>query len=470
MRRNSARYSRSKAWAFLSIATLCTALACSNLLDVKAPDAINTSSLEVPASAQLLVFSAIGDFDCAYGSYIVASGLMSDELTETTLTSARWTYDRRAIDPNETLYSTDGCDPSVSSGIGTYTPISTARFTADHALGLLEGWTDDQVPNRQFLMAQAAAYAGYSRILLGEGFCTAAIAGGPALTSDQIFALAAAKFDTAVAAAQAAGDDSTLNLALVGRARAELDEGNTASAIADASLVPNGFKYYATYDAATGRRSNRVYTENNANNTSAVTPEYFGLNDPRVSVTDQDQTASDRHTELLTQNKYADGSAPILIASYVEAQLIIAEATGGSAAINILNTLRATVSLPPLASSSDPAVVKADIASERARWLFLQGTHLFDVRRLSLPLVPAAGSSYSRVYHKGGDYGTENCMPIPAVETNNNPNGEAQSAPPRFASVPSSIHSDDWCGTRRFFQTLTPALFDITVGDLISEF
>ena len=422
MQRYSARHSRTKAWAFLSIATLCTALACSNLLDVKAPDAINTSSLEQPASAQLLVFSAIGDFDCAYGSYVVASGLMSDELTETTLTAARWSYDRRDIDPNEALYSTDGCDPSVSGGIGTYTPISTARFTADHALGLLEGWSDEQVPNRQYLIAQAATYSGYSRILLGEGFCTAAIAGGPAMTSTEIFQTAVAKFDTAVTAAQAAENDSTLNLALVGRARAKLDAGDAAGALADATLVPDGFTYYATYDAATGRRSNRVYTENNAGTTVSVTPEYQGLNDPRVSVTDQDETASDRHTELWTQNKYADGSASILIASYVEAQLIAAEATGGSAAIGILNSLRSRVSLPGLTVSSDPAVVKADIASERARWLFLQGTHFYDVRRLSLPLIPAAGGSYSRVYHKGGNYGSETCMPIPAVETNNNPN------------------------------------------------
>jgi hypothetical protein len=417
MQRHSARIARSKAWAFLSIATLCTALACSNLLDVKAPDAINTSSLEVPASAQLLVFSSIGDFDCAYSSYVVASGLMSGELIETTLTAARWSYDRRDIDPNEALYSTNDC-----KNLGTYTPISTARFTADHALTLLEGWSDTSVANRSFLIAQAAAYAGYSRVLLGEGFCTAAIAGGPALTSAQIFELAKGKFDTAVTAAQAAGNDSTLHLALVGRARAELDAGDFASAITDASQIPPGFVYYATYDAGTDQRTNHVYTENNANHTVSVAFEYDSLSDPRVSVTDQHDSASDRHTELWTQNKYNSGSASIPIASYVEAQLIVAEATGGSAAIGILNALRATVSLPALASSSDPAVVKADIASERARWLFLQGTHLYDVRRLSLPLIPASGDSYSRVYHKGGNYGSETCMPIPAVETNNNPN------------------------------------------------
>ncbi|MBK5187337.1 MAG: hypothetical protein JJD97_03780 [Gemmatimonadaceae bacterium] len=421
MQRHSARPARTKAWTFLAIATLCTALACSNLLDVKAPDAISTSSLEDPVNAPLLVQSLIGDFDCAYGSYIVASGLMSGEFQETTLTAARWSYDRRDIDPNETAYSTNGC-----TSLGTYTPIQTARFTADHALKLLEGWTDDQVPHRTNLIAHAATFGGYDRILLGEGFCSAAIDLGPQLSSNDIFNLAIQKFDTAVTAAQTdptnpIGDGDILNLAILGRARAELDAGNNAAAAADAALIPSGFVYYATYDAATDYRTNRVFAENNGH-TVTVAPPYRNTGDPRVPVTDAGRLAADEQTALFLQGKYADGSAPIVVGSYTEAQLILAEATGGSAAISILNSLRASDGLSPLASSGDPAVVTADIAQERARWLWLQGTHLYDVRRLGLPLVPASGLPYSITYSKGGTYGTETCMPIPAVETNNNPN------------------------------------------------
>ncbi|HMI57240.1 MAG TPA: hypothetical protein VK511_04285, partial [Gemmatimonadaceae bacterium] len=185
MHRTLARPARRTAWLFLSIAAICTAAACSNLLDVRAPDAIDAKSLEDPVNADLLVNSSIGDFDCAFGSYVVASGLMSGELLESTLTASRWSQDRRDIDPNETAYSTNDCED-----LGTYTPIQTARYTADHALGLLEGWTDAQVADRTILIAQAAAYGGYARILLGEGYCTAAIQGGPQLTSNQIFALA----------------------------------------------------------------------------------------------------------------------------------------------------------------------------------------------------------------------------------------------------------------------------------------
>ncbi|HXV16907.1 MAG TPA: hypothetical protein VD758_09015, partial [Gemmatimonadaceae bacterium] len=93
------------------------------------------------------------------------------------------------------------------------------------------------------------------------------------------------------------------------------------------------------------------------------------------------------------QTKYASSSSPIPIASYTEAQLILAEAQGSQT-----------------------------VAADRARVLFLEGQHLYDVRRLNLPLIPAAGIPYSTVYLKGGNYGTERCFPLPDVERLNNPN------------------------------------------------
>ena len=413
MQKRPARIARSKAWAFLSIATVCTALACSNLLDVKAPDAIGTSTLEIPENATLLVNSAIGDLYCAFGSYVVATGLMSGELQETTLTASRWSYDRRDVGSNETAYSTNDCQ-----SLGTYTPLSISRFTSDHVFNLLQGWTDEQVAGRSDLIAKSAVFGGYSRVFLGEAFCAAAIDGGPQLSSNDLFALAVGKFDTAITSAEAAGDDDIKNLALVGRARAELDAGDNSSAAADAALVPAGFVYAATYDAGTSYQSNRVYSENNGGHGVTVAPAYRGTGDPRLPYTDQHRNAADEQTPLFTQDKYESAGDPITLGSYTEAQLILAEATGGSGAITILNTLRASASLAPLASSSDAAVIKADIAQERARWLWLQGTHLYDVRRLELPLVPAVGNAYTAEYTKGGVYGSETCLPIPDVETN----------------------------------------------------
>ncbi len=80
MQTRTARTARTRAWAFLSIAMIFVAAACSSLLDVKSPDAIDPALLDNPANASLLVNSSIGDFFCSYGSYVVASGLMSGEL------------------------------------------------------------------------------------------------------------------------------------------------------------------------------------------------------------------------------------------------------------------------------------------------------------------------------------------------------------------------------------------------------
>src|SRR5947209_6825122 len=95
--------------------------------------------------------------------------------------------------------------------------------------------------SRVKLIGQAAAYAGYSLVLLGEGMCSAAINVGPELTPAQLFAEAKIRFDSAVVAATAANDPPTLNLALLGRARNALDLGDAAGAGVDAAKIPATF-------------------------------------------------------------------------------------------------------------------------------------------------------------------------------------------------------------------------------------
>jgi hypothetical protein len=413
-----------------------SAVAC-NLLDqgltVTAPDKVETSSLEQPEQAGLLVTSAVGDFECAFGSFVVAGGLMSGELLETTSTSARWSYDRRNIDPSESLYSQGSC-----SGLGVYSPVQTARFTADHALKLLQGWTDAQVPDRSDLIATAAAYGAYSRVLLGEAFCSAAIDGGPELSSMDIFKAAEDQFGVAIEAATAANDADILNMALVGRARARLDQGDLAGAAADAAKVPPDFVINASADDRASRRQNRVFDQNNGLAVS-IAPVYRALTisdgnggaavpDTRVTIvpflddSGHIKKGSDHKSDIYLQTKYADASSPIPIASGTEAQLILAEAQGGTQARDIINGLRADAGLPAYTGPVDEAAIAALIAQARARELFLEGQHLYDSRRLDLPLVPAPGAVYSVVYKKGGNYGDERCMPLPDVERLNNPN------------------------------------------------
>lgn len=399
----------------LTLLGACNAL--DNALAVDTPSRLPATALDDPANASLLVNSAVGDFDCALGAFIVVGGLMTDELEDGTPTASRWSYDRRVISPSESHYSTFGCED-----IGAYTPISTARFVADDATRRLEGWTDEQVPNRRQSIAKTTAYAGYSLVLLGEAFCSAAVDEGPELTSAQIFALAEERFTKALAAAQASGAADLVNLAYAGRARARLDQGKLAEAAADARLVPANFVYTADYDETSGRRNNRVYSQNNRGRSVTVAPAfrnltYAGKADPRVAVTNTGEKASDQKTPLFLQTKYAGLAASLPIARGTEARLIIAEAVGGAEAVGIINALHAAAGLAPFAGGTE-AQIQAQVRQERARELFLEGQHLFDARRFELPFDPPVGTPYTN----GGSYGSDRCMPLPDVERLNNPN------------------------------------------------
>jgi starch-binding outer membrane protein, SusD/RagB family len=414
-------------------AALVAAAACSDTLKVASPSRIDANTLEQPTNAKLLVTGAISDFECAFGAYIVAGGLIGDELMDATQTADRYPYEQRTITSASTRYSTGSC-----TAIGTYSPLQTARVSADNIRRLLEGWTDAQVANRQLLLAQAAAYEGYSQLLLGEGFCGVVfshfnadktISYGSPITPAQAFDSAITQFTEAINAAQTAGVDSVRFLALVGRARAKLDKGDLAGARADAVLVPANFVYYATASTVSSRRNNRVWADNGLggggaiNSGSSVGPLYRNLNDPRVPVTNTGKTAGGTGIPIWVETKYTTAASPIRLATGDEAQLIIAEADIKSNAANtvsIVDAFRAKSggSETPYAGATDSTSLIDAIITERRRSLFLESQHLGDFIRYNLPFNPAPGTTF----YGGGQYGSARCMPLPDVEIASNPN------------------------------------------------
>jgi starch-binding outer membrane protein, SusD/RagB family len=390
-------------------------------LSVQAPEQIPASDMEDPGRASLLVSGALADFDCAFGSYVVVSGLMTDELIDAQALNNRWPYDRRNLTPTDIRYGTFSCQE-----LGVYVPISTARFTTDNALRQLESWSDAQVANRTTLIATMAAYAGYSHILLGEGFCSAAIDMSPELPRAEVLRRAEERFTRAMAAAQTAGNDSLLNLARVGRARARLGLGNHAGAAEDARLVPLEFRVLVPGSNTTTRQQNRVFVQNRLSNLVSVGPEFRGLTfagvpDPRVRVESLGRVGADGSTPMWGTAKYTSEASPIRLASGVEAQLILAEAElqagNHQQTVAIINRLHQRAGIPAFAST-DPAAIRSQLLEERRRELFLESHRLFDVHRHQIQLQPAAGSPYV----KGGLYGNTTCLPLPNVERLNNPN------------------------------------------------
>jgi hypothetical protein len=103
---------------------------------------------------------------------------------------------------------------------------------------------------------------------------------------------------------------------------------------------------------------------------------------------------------------------------------MIAEAQGGQTAVDVINTLRATVgTLPwvtglhnlPQFSSTDPAVIEATLHEERRRELWLHGTRLGDMLRWGEPFQQGND-------HRGRAFFDNTCMPLPDLERFGNPN------------------------------------------------
>lgn len=405
-------------------------------LSVQSPSRIPAAPLETPANAALLVNGAISDFECAFGSWVVVGGLIGEELEDYTQTAARWPYDRRDVQPNQTLYATSACD-----GIGIYTPLQTARVSANNVGRLLQGWTDAEITpgsNRQLLIATAQAYEAWSTLFLAEGFCTTVLSTvdgtqfnyGEEISRADALKAAEASFTSAIGTAQSLGATgaSILNMAYVGRARARMDQGDLAGARADAALVPANFVFNATASAISGRRNNRVYNESNALGVaSSVGARYRTMNDPRVPVQNLNRPNA-FGVQAWAQLKYKTSADPIPLATGDEAQLIIAEADIASNPTNtiaIINTFRAKGNEAPYTGPIDATSLKNEVIDQRRRSLFLTGTHFGDIMRYQLTLTPATGAPFPAT--TGATYGSQTCadgkigMPLPDAERLNNP-------------------------------------------------
>lgn len=409
----------------VALAGLGLGMAGCGLLDVQTQTQITESALQDPSNAELIVNGAVSDFECALGAYAVGMGLLADEFESAGGAALFFDWDRRTQEASSGTYAVGNCLASQVS-LGTYRPVSTARYTADNALALLNGWTDAQVPNRRRLIALAQAYGGYSRILLAEGFCSVAIDGGPELTSAAVLGQAEAKFTDAIASATASGEADLVKMATVGRARARIDLGTAATAGQDAAGIPVSFVWNANYNASAFRSQNQVNNMHFRTNGMIVSAAFRnltfdGVADPRPKVADAGRPSADPLRRLWLTSKYPAQDSPIALATGVEAQLILAEAQGGAAAVAIINALHTRVGLPATFASTNPVQIKNQIIDERRREFFADGHRSYDILRYNLPLDPPAGT----VHPQGGNYGDQRCLPLPDIERNNNPNFSA---------------------------------------------
>lgn len=423
---------RKARWATI-LAIAVVPMACDTLrdpLEVEPASRIPAALLETPGNALILSVGAIGDFECAFNAYTAQGGTIGEEFIYAQQTASRTPYDRRNTTKDDSDYATNSC-----VGLGVYTPLHIARQSNENLLALLKSWSDAEVaagpgsPNRTNLIATAAAYAGYSLVLLGEGFCTMAVSSvnidksvtyGGEIEPDSVFQLAIARFSEAITAAAAANNTSIETMAYLGRARAKLNLGDFDGAKADAEQIPAGYLREVSASNTAPNRQNRITSENSSTSRSlSVGEPYRSMGDARVPVT---ATTLVSATGVLHyyQTKYPTTATPLPLATYEEAQLIIAEAEirAGNllTALPILQASRTRGGQGAFTGVTQSDYL-AELVDQRRRELFAESHHLGDVIRYGITLTPAAGTPY----HFGGTYASQVCLPLPSAERLNNP-------------------------------------------------
>jgi hypothetical protein len=419
-----------------------TLAACSidHLLDVQEPGRVPVEALDDPTLAVTLANGVIADLECAWSAYSAGAAMISDQFIQASGNLNQRNWGSRRITADDASYSTTAC----SGAYGLYTPLHTARYQAEDVFKRLTDWTAVQVPTKVTLQAIVRIYGAYALVALGEGFCEMAIDAGPLMKPKEVLELAKQRFTEGLALATTANNTDLKNMASVGLARVNLDLSDFAGAIAAASTVPAGYVKNASRDESDTKRYNSLcnnVTCATFGRNASISPTYRGVTwqgvaDRRVNVTTTNGLAADNSTVLyFPVDKSNTRASPMPIATYKEAQLIIAEAsarTGNLAqARTIINALHTAVSIPgyDANNTATQAEVINQVIEERRRELFLEGGHrLNDHLRFrgtpyNIPFKGEAGSfDPNGVDRTGLPYGSTTCFPLPLVERNSNPN------------------------------------------------
>jgi hypothetical protein len=153
-----------------------------------------------------------------------------------------------------------------------------------------------------------------------------------------------------------------------------------------------------------------------------------GVADPRIVVT-ANGNSQDGVTPFFQHAKAISRADGVPIASYKEAQLIIAEASARSGALatarQIINARHTALGIPgyDLPGTDTQAQVIAQVIEERSRDMFLEaGARYNDMLRFrstqwKIPFRGEAGSIHPTGFDQANRaYGVTTCIPLPVAE------------------------------------------------------
>ena len=409
-------------------------ISCDSVVEVTDPDIVTPESLDSEAGLQTLRAGSLGDLAVAMSGsaaghgattgLVVMSGLMVDE------------YDYSGTFPTRREADTRNLQDINFDMNRIYGNLHLARAGAETTIDLLVNFGGDPE-----IESEMQSIVGYSYILFAETFCggipfskAPADGGdlifGEPLSKQEMFTGAIDWFDQAIA--NAGGNDKLDNLARVGRARALLGLGQIDDAANEVATVPTDFVYNIEHSDNSRRQENGIYIMTTVRRQFSIADGkggnglmYRSAMDPRVPWDGGTEFGQDDITLYYNQLKFNSSSAPVALASGIEARLIEAEAAANAddagTVQDIHNALRATMGLSELDLSgiSGDDLLLAHF-SERAFWLFSTCHRQGDLRRL----VDVYGMPPSDVfpwgdYFKGGEYSSNLKFPVPQSESNN---------------------------------------------------
>lgn len=425
--RNSLRASRR---LLLVFGLAGAAAGCDSLLDVDNPATIASEDLNNTDVVANLVNGVVSRFQFMYDDLALYSAIVTDEaVTGHNFETIQRVDLRRIAKENSDIYG----------------PLQLTRAAADSFEARLVRLMPDSA-GRNLGLARVQAYGSMTYTLMGEFLCSAPVdPTQDVVSSDSMFRLAIDRANRSIATitayrasagAAASRADSVLNLARLSAARAYLNLGDRAQAIAYASQIPLSFEFRSHYDVA---NSNNIFFTSVAgtNRNLGVDVAFRGLNDPRVRFNSAGGTGHDQATILfapLLGPSFSGYSATgttasqaflretsIRFASGLEARYIVAEAQGPTAAnVEFINSRRAIGGQAPLVSPTDAQFLAA-LQDQRRRDFFLDGHRQGDLRR------------YIRLYNQNyyptgthpnaarGEYGTDVCFVPNQAEIVGNP-------------------------------------------------
>ena len=229
-------------------------------LDVFDPTIVTPEDVADPSSIPVLITGLVGDFQLAMDDYVRYTGMFVDEFILSGTFPSRQQVDTRIINfDNATITA------------ALYEPLHTSRFSADNAsVGLQEFIGDPDVD--QDLLNRGIAfgfyYGAYDRMLFAEAYCQSILGGANSespnfesapLLPDARMQDALTAFQSAEAAATAAGLSDLAAAARVGQARVNMWLQNYSQASSIAAGIDPGFGFMAEYSTNDPSQYNDVY-------------------------------------------------------------------------------------------------------------------------------------------------------------------------------------------------------------------